>query len=1004
VTIRNTETNQAWVTPAGSDGRFRFSLLPVGTFELTVEKSGFARYVQAPINLRLNQAPELQIQLQLAETTTRLTITADAPLLNSTNAEIGMNFDSRRITELPIGPDRNILNLALSTAGVSQLSEGDAELAASLNFSVNGARLRSNNFLVDGQDFNAFNSTGMVHEINNPDTVAEFRLITNQFAPEYGRASGSVVNIITKSGTNQFHGSAYWFYNGNKLNARSNLDKRNFESAPWRVQNQIAATLGGPMIKNETFFFGSLLRATDHLLASGNSITGVPTAEGQDFLKSLAGDRPQVQALLKYLPPAQTPINAVSMLSLGGRTIDIPLGTLSGAAPNQLDVWQGSARVDHRFRNASTLGVRYLLDDRLNIGGQAVPPGLIDESPQRRQAASMFLSTYSPRRFNELRLSYQRTTSRRSVIDRTAEDIPSIEIDELGLKFFDRRPDRTAIGFPTTLPTFSFNNNFHISDVIGFGFTNHAVKAGADIRRVEQYYLLGSSVRGRLRYTTLQDFVDDIAQSSIISAGGNLHRFRYYDFGVFFQDEWRVRPELKLTYGVRYESPGTPIPYLGRLADQILTAHNNDPLYEFGPVPERDVNNWAPRLGFNYRPGQWPGLLGVMTDHGRMVLRGGYSRTYDQNYNQIFQNVAGGFPFTATVRQRPRFSPAFATNQAIRAGSVVPAITTSSQSRSTVADDFRSAFAEQFAMELQRELARNYVLSVGWVATKGTALFQTVDGNPTLPTNNNSGSLRSDPTRGVIRLRCNCASSIYHSLQTSLEKRFFSGFSTAIHYTWSAFIDDASDVFNPSDGGIAIAQDSFNRHKDRGRSSYDRPHQFTANAVWELPALRRRSALARYLAGGWQVSGFLTLQSGAPFSPLNSEDPGFRLAGIVDQVGNSIRPNLNTSLNLSSMSIEEILRAGGRTLFSKVTADQPLGNAGRNILRADGINNIDLGINKTFPLTEARRLQFRAELYNAFNSRDFGIPEPNILTSGFGQQWDTDGGNRRIVVGVRLTF
>ncbi len=243
--IRNIETNNTWEGKTGSDGRFRYALLPVSSYEVEVSKSGFATYVRAPIILRLNQRAELDIRLELSAVAEKLVVSADASLINTTNPEVGVNLDSRRVAELPLAPDRNILNLALQAAGVSQLSSGNADLAAGgVNFSVNGSRLRSNNFLIDGQDVNQPDPTGASQEINNPDTVAEFRLITSQFAPEYGRATGSVVNIITKSGTNSFHGSGYWFYNGNGLNSRSNLDERLFDTAPWRIENQFAGTLG----------------------------------------------------------------------------------------------------------------------------------------------------------------------------------------------------------------------------------------------------------------------------------------------------------------------------------------------------------------------------------------------------------------------------------------------------------------------------------------------------------------------------------------------------------------------------------------------------------------------------------------------------------------------------------------------------------------------------------------------------------------------------------------
>jgi hypothetical protein len=1010
ITARNLETNAIREVLSWPDGRFRFQLLPTGPYQIRVQKDGFAEHEQGPIVLQLNQNAELDIKLQLAGITLKMSVVADAPLINTTNAEIGVNFDPKRVAELPLAPNRNILNLALSVAGVSQLSSGNlAPAQGGVNFSVNGMRLRSNNFLIDGQDSNNSNATGLNQEINNPDTVAEFRLITNQFAPEYGRAAGSVVNIITKRGMNQSHGSAYWFHNGNKLNSRSNLDKKSFRAAPWRIENQFAGTLGGPIVKDKTFFFLSALRWTDHRFASGKTISGAPTAEGQSILRSIAGDRPQVKLLLEHLPPAQVPISDRARVTGSGRTVEIPLGTLSGFAPNNLDDWQWSGRVDHRTSDKLSLGGRYLFDDRADIRGQFVPPGLTEQFLQRRQAVSAFLSSsFSPTSFNELRASYQRFAVQRFAADRKAGTIPSIEINELGLTGFDSSPSRTAIGLPGILPLFQVQNNYHLANTLSVMRGAHSMKFGIELRRQEQYYLLGTNSRGRLLYNTLQNYLDDIAQIATIniSPAGDIHHFRYYDYFFFLQDEWRARPNLTLTYGVRYESPGTPVDYFVRINKPILENNNNDLAFAFRPVPKRDTNNWAPRVGFNFRFSEWPGFLRFLSGDGKLVMRGGYSRTYDLLPNIIFQNVAQQFPFTRPIRLAAGSREAFATIDAIRAGSTISPITNpNSFARSIVGEDYRAPVAEQLSFQFQRGLKQDWAFTIGWIGTKGTALLQTVDGNPTLPVNNNRGTLRVDPTQDVIRLRCNCASSIYHSLQTSLEKRLSRNFSMAAHYTWSRFIDDASDIFNASTSGdSAVSQDSFNRRADRGRSVYDRPRRLALNGVVEVPFKLEQKSVVGRLLGGWQISGFLALQSGAPFSPLDGADPGFRLFGIDAAVSNAIRPNLNTTLDLSSMSVEELIRAGGRNLFSRVTSANPIGNAGRNILRADGINNIDFGINKNIKISETQRLQLRAEFYNLFNSRDFGIPEAIVANPGFGVQWNTDGGNRRIVVGLRYTF
>jgi hypothetical protein len=280
------------------------------------------------------------------------------------------------------------------------------------------------------------------------------------------------------------------------------------------------------------------------------------------------------------------------------------------------------------------------------------------------------------------------------------------------------------------------------------------------------------------------------------------------------------------------------------------------------------------------------------------------------------------------------------------------------------------------------------------------------------PLPNAPAATRLDPTRGVIRTRANAASSIYHSLQTQIEKRYGEGFVASAAYTWSSFIDNASEVFNAAvSGEVAVAQDSFNRANDRGRSTYDRPHRFTVTTVYELPWMRTQQGAAGKILGGWQVNGFLTFQSGPPFTPLAGIDPGRRLSGIDGLVGNSIRPHVATGMHLGNMSVAE-LRQHNRplannsatNLFENVTVQNPLGNAGRNVLRGDGIGNLDFGIIKNTTVREGHRIQLRGEFYNLTNTRNFGIPESRINSANFLNQWGTDGGARRIQVGLRYVF
>ncbi len=348
VTVRSLDTGTAVEAETDSEGRFRVRQLLLGNYQVQVEKTGFAKYVQGPITLRLNQNAELTVRLEVSQMSETVTVAANAAMINTTNRRFGTQFESKRVSELPLAPNRNIMNLALQVPGVSQLSNGQTGFAAGgVNFSSNGMRLRSNNFMIDGQDSNDPSVTGNQQTINNPDIVAEVRIITNQFLPEYGRSAGSVVNVVTKSGTNDFHGTAFWFYNGNKLNSLNNREKATgLREAPWRVENQFGGTIGGPVIKNKTFFFASLQRWTDRQQGFGQTINGAPTAEGRTILQQFQS-RPTVKALLDFLPPAQRANGRTESLVADGRTLAIPLGDITGAA--------NSSRTTGRGRRVATI-------------------------------------------------------------------------------------------------------------------------------------------------------------------------------------------------------------------------------------------------------------------------------------------------------------------------------------------------------------------------------------------------------------------------------------------------------------------------------------------------------------------------------------------------------------------------------------------------------------------------------------------------------------------------
>lgn len=1048
VTVRNVKTNETRTTTTDGDGRYRFTGVPVGDYEVSVESTGFAKYVQSGISLVLNQAATVDVSLKAGGVTEVVNIVENASILNTTTSEVGTRFDSRRLSELPIATNRNVYNVALSAAGVSQLQSNQAGFTNGINYSSNGGRLRSNNFLLDGQDNNDFGVGGGVVQLNNPDLIQEVRLVTNQFSAEYGRNSSSVFNAITKSGSNEYHGSAFLFHNDNHLNACSNLNKNGGfcnkastvkanQIAPFRIENQLGMTIGGPLHlpsfgeggptyisgRDRTFFFFALQRWWDRRLGQGVTIQGVPTEAGRQILQQQVGGRPQVQALLNFLPAAQAPNGQSRTFTANGQTFTVPLGSLTGSSSFVFNDWQQSIRLDHRLNSNHMLNGRYIYQDQDTVGaGQSTPAGYESSNVSRNQGVNISLnSILSSKMVNELRLAYLRAASATVAADLKAEAIPSIQITDLGMTGLNAGATRTAIGLAANLPQQSVRNTYQIQNNLSYTTGNHGWKFGVDIHRSQLHQLFKPTTRGHLVYTNLNNFVADLANVQInrdLTGVARVLHLDWHDFYLYGQDEWKIKPNFSLTLGMRYENAGQPIQDLVEFNDPVFAASGNDPRFRVRPIPGRDTNNWQPRLGFNWNPRTSnDGIMGWITGGDKLVIRGGYTRTHDYAYTNIALNIWSSFPFVAAFNDQ-NVPNAFAT--LLTRNPVIANLT-----RTQVTEDFHSPVYDSFSFELQREATRDLVFRVGYVGSKGTGLFESIDGNPVRfrnnpPTNGDPNAnppipadpaIRIDPTTGPIRLRANSGSSIYHSLQASMEKRLSRGVSAGIHFTWSSFIDTMSEIFNNSNSEIALAQDPYNRRLDRGRSSYDRPLRLAGNFVYELPFFQDQKGFSGRVLGGWQLNSNFNFQSGAPFSPLNNADISGTLGGLASAIGIATRANVNTTLDVSRMSVEELFAlrgvvssTTGNALFRALQPGERIGNAGRNVLRADGLNNVDFGLLKNTRIGENQRLQIRADFFNATNTRDFGTPNSVVTAPGFLRQWDTDGGNRRIILGVRYVF
>jgi hypothetical protein len=660
------------------------------------------------------------------------------------------------------------------------------------------------------------------------------------------------------------------------------------------------------------------------------------------------------------------------------------------------------------------LAGRYMLSDTStdNTGTvQVTPPGLTSNSPANQHSINVWLnSILSATTTNEFRVAWSHLGTVTEADDPSSLEIPSLEITELGMTQFNNAANRTAIGLAVNLPQFRYNDTYQIQNNLLQVRGNHLFKAGLDVRRQYVKSFFFPTIRGLLRYPTLSAFVNDVAEAANINkplpGGEDVNYYHWWDQYYYAQDDWRIGSNLTLNLGLRYELPGNNISSLIQLNEQILAANGNNQVYALNPVPKTDTNNFEPRIGFAWTPTTLGGgRFGWLTGDDGFVVRGGYARTHDYAFLNIALNIVSSFPYVAAIN-RSNLANAFVLLQSTPAG-VPPGTDPNQLTRTVVAEDFHAPYYDQFSLGAERQLGENLALRVGYVGTFGDDLFQTLDGNPRLP----FSTQRQDPTRGVIRLRANAAESWYHSLQTQLDKRFSRGLSASVHYTWSRFEDTASEIFNSSAGEVAVAQDSFDLASEKGRSTYDRPHRLSGNFVYELPVGMNTQGIASKFLGGWQISSFFTFQSGAPFTVLNGSDPTGAVAGIDGLVGNPIRPNLNTTLDLSSMTMDEILAAGGASLFrplcgnpSPTCAGERVGNVPRNSLRADGVVNVDVGIVKNTRFANGHNIQVRIEMFNAMNTRNFGIPDGRINSANFLNERTTNGGNRRVWTAIRYTF
>ena len=1067
ITITNTATGVSRKSTSNDEGLYRFDAVDLGTYSVEIGGTGFSTITTTGVIVLANQTSTADAQLKPGQQQVTVDVAADAGTLLQTEAPVrGGNITTAQVTELPFA-GRNPVALALTLPGVTS-NRGGFGVST---FSVNGARGRSNNFLIDGTENNDISVAGQGFEITNPDAVQEVSIQTSNYDSEFGRAGGAVVNTITKSGTNGFHGSASFFLDSTRDDAiTSSLARDPAIIARGHLnsgtQNIYSGTLGGPIIHNKTFFFASYQE--DRRRSSASAQLTTATQNGRNALRTLfpTGANANVDNYLAATANAvavASPFNIAlgpNALTGGAHRGNIEFGTFfrNYAALDTIKQW--SIKIDHKLGDNDQLSGRFLSNREVAPqGGTAGFPGFdadFKDNLYNFQVAETHI--FSSRITNELRLSYNRLDFGFPITDATgpAGVLPAITISSI-----------SALGVSATFPQGRIANNYQVQDTMTYIRGDHTFRFGGDYLRQISTQAAPYNARGSLTFgsggaftgatggsasgtfTSLANFVDNFGGSSGTASrdfGSAVYTPSLHRIAVFGQDRWKWSQSLTITYGLRYERFGTPFNTLRTPAYTGLFNINNSnitngPYSQPNQIPQ-DNNNFAPSLGIAYSPSFEKGLLGSVFGDRKSVIRAGYQIGYDSFFNNIASNAAVSSPNiisttnTSTVNAtNPRGLANFTSQFPAVAATLSPL-----SAQTLIAPNLVNPYYQRWSLGIQRELPFNLILDMSYVGSKGTKLFINEDANPLVPPDlritpaGYTGTLsgRLDNTQGGRTVRTNGGSSIYHSGQFSVTRRFAKNLAFTGAYTYSKLIDNASEVF--VQGGVSSGTSTFavpavfgGDRLDRAVSLFDRTHAASFTYVYEIPWYREQRGFVGHFLGGFQISGVTKFESGVPFTVANGLEsngitgqdrpnwnprgvPGTRAIPVVDANGfitGYTNPDAITGYTSAGAPIfgnpptdpnNAQFIVNPTYTFGLAGAVRRIGTLGRNTQRSPGTNNFDVNIQKTTHVTENTRLQFRAEFYNVFNHPQFTQGSVSPFTPAGG----TIGSNAAVTAGGRF--
>jgi hypothetical protein len=1013
LTLLREETGERRTTESGADGQFALPQLSPGAHRLEIAAAGHAKYVHALV-LDVSQAAWLEPRLEVA-VTEAVTVSAPLLMLESDSAARGTLIDQRLISRLPLD-GRNFLELALLAPGTVPAAPGSAtSVRGDFAFNVNGAREDSNAYLLDGV-YNVdpkLNGVGVRVPV---DAIREFEVLTSTYDASFGRNAGGQVNVVTRSGSNRWGGSAYQFFRNQTFDARNYFAPPD-EDAPDYRRFQFGGSVGGPLSRDRFFLFADY--EGTRLREGVTRVTTVPTlAERQgDFSASVfpaprdpftGGAFPGNQIPLFYQDPTGRAIAALypepNRPSAAGNFVSSPLLTD--------DVDHVDVRLDRSFASASTLTARYSFADRrlyepFSGAAFAAVPGYGTNVARRAQnLATSFTNIFGSGLVNEARVAWSRVSAS-SLHENSGASVNR----SLGLPELSTNPRDWGLSFITVTgysplgesyndPQESTTVMLQALDTVTWTRGAHLLKAGADVRVVRQDAFRDVQSRGFLTFTSQAPITGNALADLLLGipalTGGarldNPQHLRTHSVNLFVNDNIRVHPDLTITAGVRYELNAPPVD-----RDDRATLYDPETrsLLQVGTggLPrggyETDRNNVAPRVGLAWTP------LGAE----RVVVRGGYGVYYDQGALATSEGLYFSAPY---YDFNLYFSlPGLPVTLANPFPSQYPLPTP--DTALALQRDLQTPLYHQFSVGTQWQLGRTRVAEIAYVGSRGRHLLAARDMNEPAPSAA-PFNLRPDPRFADITSIESRATSQYDSLQLSFTQRLDAGLAMLAAYTFGKSTDDVSAFF-ASAGDANFPQNSNDPAAERGRSNFDVRHRFSVALSYALPFGRGRAWLsnggaAAAIFGDWDVESVITLQSGRPFTvallpDIDNSNTGRASLGF----GANDRPN--------QVGDPSVANPGPDAWFNTAAFAFPpfgsFGDVGRNTLEGPGYGNVNVGLLRHIPLGPSARLQVRVEAFNLLNRVNFDLPDNFLGSPTFGRILSA-GSPRRLQFGTRLIW